>query len=231
LCSSGKKQTPIALASATAAEYDIGEIKIESQYQAVEVENNGHTVVAFVEDGNVRGGPMFSEEYKLLQFHWHTPSEHTLNGKTYPLELHFVHQRVATGDLAVVGLLFDLGGHNAWLADFFDHLPEEEGHIVNLTSVNPYGVLPEDLSYMHYSGSLTTPPCSEGLKWIVLNEVATLSQTQLDQFKAVFEFNSRPMQPLNGRPVTQDTPEECPEQGEAPRAQINFNFAGMLSRE
>ncbi len=139
-------------------------------------------------------------EYKLLQFHFHTPSEEKFDGKPYPLVAHLVHKS-AQGQLAVVAVLFKVGKENAALKPVFDKLPPKEGDTLALEAINLADLLPADPSYYAFMGSLTTPPCSEDVRWQVLKTPVTLSAAQLAAFRKLYKMNARPVQPLNGRKV------------------------------
>jgi carbonic anhydrase len=140
-------------------------------------------------------------EYKLLQFHFHTPSEEKIDGKSYPLVAHLVHKN-AEGQLAVVAVLFKAGKENAALKPVFDHLPAKEGETRKLdVAVDAADLLPANRAYYAFTGSLTTPPCSEEVRWQVLKTPVELSSSQLAAFRKLYRMNARPVQPLNGRKV------------------------------
>lgn len=143
--------------------------------------------------------------YDLLQFHWHTPSEHELEGRRAPLEMHFVH-RAADGSLLVVGALMTEGrAPNLRLAPVFRSLPATSGATAAVPGVPLAGLLPRDRSSYRYEGSLTTPPFTEGVRWIVLERPIRVSERQIEAFQEIFEEgNSREVQPLNGRTVLSD---------------------------
>jgi carbonic anhydrase len=146
-----------------------------------------------------------------LQFHFHAPSEHTVNGQFAAAELHLVH-RNALLDLAVVGVLVNVGSPvNIVIDTILRNAPIEEGEIELRGSVNAKNILPRfDRGYYTYSGSLTTPPCSEGVRWFVLREPVFVSQAAIDHLHEViaefpgydgFPNNNRPVRPLNGRVI------------------------------
>lgn len=145
--------------------------------------------------------------YDLLQFHWHTPSEHELEGRRAPLEVHFVH-RAADGSLLVVGAFIEEGRHNRRFEGIFDVLPEHAGDTTQVPRVQLNGLLPRARKSYRYDGSLTTPPFTEGVQWIVLAEPIRMSEEQIDAFRDQFEEgNSREVKPLNGRVVQSDARE------------------------
>ncbi|GGX77951.1 carbonic anhydrase [Pseudoduganella dura] len=196
-CKLGKAQSPIDIHGARAgAPAPIG---FDYAASAADVVNNGHTVqVNLAEGGRVRlpGG-----EYKLVQFHFHTPSEETVNGKHYPLVAHLVHRNDA-GELAVVAVLFRQGKENAALKPVFAGLPAHAGdHHAVEGGVDVGALLPAQHTYYAYMGSLTTPPCSEGVHWQVMKQPVDISKGQLAAFRKLYRMNARPVQPLNGRVV------------------------------
>lgn len=196
-CKTGKEQSPIDIRTAKVGHLE--PIGFNYTASAAEIVNNGHTVQVNLADGgtvHLRDG-----EYKLLQFHFHTPSEERINGKRYPLVAHLVHKN-AHGDLAVVAVLFKAGRENAALKQVFASLPAEAGEKHALEGgINLEAVLPEHRGYYAYKGSLTTPPCSEGVRWQVLKHTVQISPQQLYAFKQRYSMNARPVQPLNGRTV------------------------------
>jgi carbonic anhydrase len=197
-CKVGKHQSPIDIKGAKAA--DLTAIEFAYQPSALELIDNGHTVqVTYAPGSFITVG---DQKYELQQFHFHHPAEEKLNGKSFPLVAHLVHQNAA-GKLAVVAVLFKEGQANPFIADVFKNLPAEEGK-----SVAPEGVqvdatrlLPADRGYYTFTGSLTTPPCTEGVTWFVLKHPAQLSKDQVAIFAKKFPHNARPVQPLNGRVV------------------------------
>ena len=141
------------------------------------------------------------QEYELVQFHFHTPSEHTFNEEAYGMELHLVHQN-QEGEYAVVGVFIKEGEENPLLATIFNNLPSEDGtKSVDDVTINAIDFLPPERSYYNYSGSLTTPPCTEGVSWYVLDTPIEVSEEQMNQFADLYTVNARPIQPLNERQV------------------------------
>ena len=142
--------------------------------------------------------------FELKQFHFHAPSENLIEGKSYPLEGHLVHAN-DRGELAVVAVMFEPGRANAALSLAWQVLPAKAGESHGLKEpVSAEQLLPAKRDYYRFSGSLTTPPCSEGVRWLVMKEPVQVSQAQIDAFKAVMHHpNNRPVQPLNGRLVLQ----------------------------
>jgi carbonic anhydrase len=200
LCKLGKHQSPINV-DTRAVEKASGAKPLGFAYaaEAGEVVNNGHTIqVNLPAAGSIT---LDGVEYKLLQFHFHTPSEEKIDGKSYPLVAHLVHKN-AEGQLAVVAVLFKAGKENAALKPVFDHLPAKEGESLKLdAAINPADLLPANHAYYAFTGSLTTPPCSEEVHWQVLKTPVELSASQLAAFRKLYKMNARPVQPLNDRKV------------------------------
>jgi carbonic anhydrase len=166
------------------------------------VTNNGHTVQVSYDPGSSL--QLDGMRFELKQFHFHAPSENLIKGKSYPLEGHLVHTN-AKGELAVVAVMFEPGRANPALSQAWQQLPEKAGESRSLaTPLSADQLLPANRDYYRFSGSLTTPPCSEGVRWLVMKQPVQVSQAQIDAFKAVMHHpNNRPVQPLHGRLVLQ----------------------------
>ena len=194
-CKAGNKQSPIDLRDAVKARLPA----LEFNYRSVPltVANNGHTIQV---DQNGAGSLKFQgQHYQLLQFHFHTPSEHQIAGRTHEMEMHFVHKN-DQGQLAVVGVLINRGKENTALKAVWDGMPKEIGTAeIAAAVINAGDVLPAGRHYQHYIGSLTTPPCSEGVRWIVMNDPIEMSPAQIRAFKEVFSHNARPVQAREDR--------------------------------
>ena len=200
LCSSGKNQSPINLVNFIEAELPDIEFKYTSE--ASEILNNGHSVQA-----NFAPGSAISIEgntFELKQVHFHTPSENQIDGKSFPMEAHFVHVD-GKGNLAVIALFFEIGQANEAMAALWSQMPDKAGEKLQLSSkVKASDLLPKNRAYYRFNGSLTTPPCTEGVWWLVMKNVVSASKEQVDQFSRVMEHpNNRPVQPINARPVLQ----------------------------
>ncbi|PHR92834.1 MAG: hypothetical protein COA69_05770 [Robiginitomaculum sp.] len=170
-------------------------------YNAVplKVLNNGHTIQ--VDQADAGQLSVDGKTYNLLQFHFHAHSEHTIDGKTFPLEMHLVHAS-AQGELAVVGVMIEEGAPNAELAKIWQHMPSGEGEVAQEgLNVEVRKLLPASRKYARFMGSLTTPPCSEGVNWHMLSTPITASAEQIAAFKAIFPMNARPLQSKNNRLV------------------------------
>ena len=197
-CKLGKAQSPIDLTGdAQPRPHDLA---FHYTPAPLEIANNGHTIQVDYAPGStlVSGG----REYALLQFHFHRLSEHTRDGRPADLEMHLVHQDAA-GNLAVVGVFLNAGRRNEALAPVWAHAPAAQGGKRRAAgaAIDAADLLPAELSYYSYVGSLTTPPCSEGVRWFVLSSPVEVSPAQLARFAALYPDNARPIQPLNGRPV------------------------------
>lgn len=167
--------------------------------------NDGHGVQLNFPASNVPELVTFNgKTYRLVQFHIHTPSENKVNGQVFPMEIHFVHQG-DNGELLVIGVFVKTGEENRIINKIITNLPKEEGkvEIVQGESINPADLLPKKHDFYKFVGSLTTPPCSEGLQWIVMAEPITASAEQIAKLKeAANGANARPVQPLNQRKIT-----------------------------
>lgn len=195
LCDSGHEQSPVDLKWSQQK----GSRTLEFHYQAgtPRVIDNGHTIQVNVPAGSY--AVIDGQKYQLAQFHFHAASEHAFSGRHFPLEAHFVHKDAA-GRLAVVGVMFDAGRKNEALEKIFREIPKDTGKEVALREeFNPAVLLPQAHTHYQYSGSLTTPPCSEGVNWTVLNSPLELSDEQLDVFNRLYVKNNRPIQPLHER--------------------------------
>jgi carbonic anhydrase len=165
--------------------------------------NNGRTIqVNYAPDSSMTVG---GEKYDLLQFHFHTPSEHRINGKAAPMELHLVHRNQA-GQLAVVAVMINNGKEDPLISKVWQEIPPVgQTKTVKSTTINAANLLPDRRSYYSYTGSLTTPPCSEAVKWHILTEAISLSQSQIDRFGELYHVDARPIQPIGNRKIQLQT--------------------------
>ena len=139
-----------------------------------------------------------------MQFHFHHKSEHTVNGSAYDMEMHIVHQDTVTSNLVVVGIFLKEGDTNTFLEKIWSAIPSEVNkEVVSTERIDLVNALPSDLKYYTYTGSLTTPPCSQGIDWVVLKEPMEISAEQIEKFSSIHENNARPTQPLNNRQVVE----------------------------
>jgi len=201
----GQEQSPIDV-DVKRVERTNEDMGVEVHYKETDAtcENNGHTVVWTPEDAGyvvIQG-----EQYKLVQFHYHCPSEHTFSGQSYPIEIHFVHQHEGTGELAVLGHLFQYSREpSPFIANITKELPPvtPDGEPVEIANIDFSSLRTLKAQYIHYHGSLTTPPCSEGVLWYVCTSVSNMSGRQISWFEGSCSFeNARPVQPLNGRELS-----------------------------
>ena len=200
MCGIGKNQSPIDIASPS--EQDLANIAFHYQPSEVNILNNGHTVQVNYDAGSYI--ELDGIRYDVAQFHYHAPSEHEIDGELFPAELHLVH-RSADGKLAVVGLLLQEGSANAAFDPFINNLPAEPSDVKDAgVKINAMDFLPSIQTTYRYSGSLTTPPCSEGVSWLVMTTPVELSSAQLSKLERLFERNNRPVQPLNDRSLIED---------------------------
>jgi carbonic anhydrase len=135
----------------------------------------------------------------LVQFHFHRPSEHLIDGKGFPMEAHFVHQH-AGGGLAVVGVLMTTGAPNAAFNKVVTTMPDKEGP-AEKAAIDPNGFLPGKLAYYRYAGSLTTPPCAETVQWLLLTEPVEVAEQDIESFAKLYAMNARPVQKADRRYV------------------------------
>jgi len=201
VCGDGMEQSPIDLAEAELQELP-EELGFDYRPFPLRVENNGHTIQVTAENSQVS---FAGDSMPLVQLHFHSASEHTVEGEQYPLEMHLVHAS-EDGRLAVVGVFFEEGDESPGLLPIWSHLPEQPGPVVAFEDVeiDPSMLLPETRTSWRYRGSLTTPPCSENVSWTVFTQPLTASREQLDTFRAIYSGTYRPTQPLNERVVRTD---------------------------
>jgi carbonic anhydrase len=197
-CSVGRNQSPVNLARFIEA--DLPPLEFRYATFGKDVINNGHTVQVNYAPGSTLG--IDGKTFTLLQFHFHSPSEHHVEGRDFPLEAHLVHQD-ENGDLAVVGVLFEEGAANDLVGLVWAAMPGAAGGRSMLgNNITASGLLPADRDYIRYNGSLTTPPCSEGVRWLLMKQRMSVSGQQIAAFQQALGFaNNRPVQPQNARPV------------------------------
>jgi carbonic anhydrase len=199
-CALGHTQSPININTHKTGASNLGPITFSYQPTALHVLDNGHTIQVNVDAGSsIQIG---GQTYALKQFHFHHPSEEKIDGKDYPLVAHMVHA-TADGKLAVVAVLFQQGSENPLVQKIWARLPAETGKEVTLGNIsfNPADLLPVNHHYFNFTGSLTTPPCSEGVNWFVLITPVQASRVQVARFGAIYPHNARPSQKLYGRTV------------------------------
>jgi carbonic anhydrase len=197
-CQVGRRQAPIDIRAARATK--LPALSFSYQPSPLRLVDNGHTIQVIYAPGSfiVVG----DRRYELQQFHFHHPAEEKVNGRSYPLDVHLVHQD-ADGKLAVVALRLTEGKASDFVARLWRYLPSERG-----VEIAPEGVsidaarfLPAARGYFTFTGSLTTPPCTEDVTWFVLKTPVQISRSQVAAFAKRYPNNARPTQPLNGRAV------------------------------
>lgn len=204
LCKSGKNQSPINIENTYRSNIE-HKIQIFYKSQPSNVVYNGHTVqVDNFDDKNYI--ILDGKKFILKQFHFHIPSENLVEGKNYPLELHFVNMS-SDGQIVVVATMFDVGDENKELKKIWKYLPKNENIYVKIKEhIDLEQIIPNNKNYYRFSGSLTTPPCSEGVTWVVFKNNLSISDKQLNLLKNVFnnKSNNRPLQKINGRLIVED---------------------------
>ncbi|SIP97105.1 carbonic anhydrase [Chryseobacterium sp. RU37D] len=202
-CGQSKSQSPIDITTSEVVSgkskkdiifhYDINDIK--------DINDNGHTLQFDFKEGNYI---IYNQKkYFLIQFHSHEESEHTIDGIRYPLELHFVHKAM-DGSVLVIGLMVKEGQENSYFEKLsaFKNLTKDQKVDTDI-NFNPENMYPKNKSYYTYSGSLTTPPCSDNVTWIVFKNSIDMTKTEIEDIaKHLPKSNNRPIQPLNGRKIT-----------------------------
>jgi carbonic anhydrase len=206
-CGSGHSQSPVNLLSHStkgAAEWSVDykttSLEITHNEHVEELINNGHTIQVTTQKGSSISYD--NKTYALKQFHFHSPSEHTIDGSHFPLEIHLVHQ-AADETLAVIAVLVQEGKHNINFDQLIKYLPDHRGEKIKNDSVQiNVGInVPKQLDAYHYIGSLTTPPCTENVQWLVLKNAIQMDKEQVSAFSSRLKTNNRPVQQLNGRVV------------------------------
>ncbi|MGF1487384.1 MAG: carbonic anhydrase family protein [Prochloraceae cyanobacterium] len=199
VCEMGTQQSPINLKHQEALHANnLNDLEFNYHLSTLKILNNGHTIQINPDPDNHL--KIAGKNYDLLQFHFHHPSEHVVSGKNYPMEAHLVHRHHESGELAVLGVFLEEGTENDALSPIWKQLPEHQskeqpviGHF------NPMQILPHKKIAYRYNGSLTTPPCSQIVHWVVFEEPIKASKQQLTKFAQIFPNNARPVQPGNHR--------------------------------
>ncbi|MDG6778395.1 carbonic anhydrase family protein [Thiomicrorhabdus sp. zzn3] len=198
-CKTGRNQSPIDLRDQHAlGTQGLPELDIAYKEVPLKILNNGHAVqVNYPLGSYIKVG---GHRYELIQYHFHTPSEHHKEGFAYPMEMHLVH-RDGDGNIAVLGILFQEGEENPYLNGLLKRLPKEVGkeQIHTDLKLNPVHFLPPNTEFYKYSGSLTTPPCSEGVYWMVFKHPIEASALQIQKINELLGENARPVQPIYSR--------------------------------
>jgi carbonic anhydrase len=199
-CATGKYQSPIDIRKRGVRNEALPALVFDYRATPLHIVDNGHTIQVNVDPGSSL--QVSGDTFELVQFHFHQPSEEKIDGKPFDMVAHLVH-RNAQGQLAVVAVLLGSGQPNALLSTLWRDLPHAQGHEASPPHVliNAAALLPQSRGYFTYSGSLTTPPCSQGVRWFVLKSPMTISAKQISVFTRHYRGNARPIQPLNGRIV------------------------------
>jgi carbonic anhydrase len=197
-CKLGQHQSPVDIGQSREA--NLSPIKFAYQSVPLDITDNGHTIMINYPPGSFI--QVSGKQYELKQLHFHHPSENTIDGEARDMEAHLVHMDEA-GSLAVVAVFLQKGDGNEFVQQVWKHLPNEKNHPehVDKVTINATDLLPAHRAYFTYSGSLTTPPCSENVTWYVLKDAVDVSAGQVGRFADLYPNNSRPVQPLHGRVV------------------------------
>lgn len=197
VCSVGSQQSPIDIGATVRT--SLPRLGFAWKKRVDTIVNNGHTIQVNVAEGSALA--VGKERYQLVQFHFHRPSEHTVGGKSFPMEVHFVHQ-APSGALGVVGVLMTTGRANPVFSRIVATMPREAGPAVKAdAAIDPNRLLPARHGYYGYAGSLTTPPCSEVVSWMLLTDPITVASADVDAFAKLYPMNARPVQKPNRRYV------------------------------
>lgn len=199
MCGVGKMQTPINIIATK--NIDLEPLILNYHASSKNLVNNGHSVQVNINEGSSL--VIDGKEFDLKQFHFHTPSENNLYGESFPLEAHFVHVS-DSGDIAVIGVMFQFGEENEILAKIWSKFPHVENQNVpiEIDARDILRIMPKDKDYYKFMGSLTTPPCTEGVHWIVYKNPVTISKEQVRKFFHLYGHpNNRPIQRSNDRTI------------------------------
>jgi len=200
-CAAGRTQSPIDIRGASVHASDVPALEFNYQPSMLKIIDNGHTIQVNYAPGSFMS--VGGKRYELQQFHFHKPSEERVDGKSYDMVAHLVHKD-ADGKLAVVAVLLTKSDTpNSLIKALWDNLPKkkEVETPVDKVTINATDLLPASRAYYTFSGSLTTPPCSEGVTWFVLKSPTVMSADEIERFGKSYPMNARPVQPLNGREI------------------------------
>jgi len=198
VCKTGELQSPIDIPDAKVRKGDLPALLFNYKPSPLKIIDNGHTIQVNYEPGSYVS--VNGKLYNLVQFHFHKPSEEKVDGKGHEMVVHLVHQ-TKDGRLGVIAVFLDAGKENALMKTLWNNLPstKEQENVVDNVKINALDLLPQNKGYYTYSGSLTTPPCSEDVNWFVLMTPVQVSADQIARFGRLYPMNARPVQPLNGR--------------------------------
>jgi carbonic anhydrase len=196
-CKLGQLQSPIDIRGAKPAA--LPAIRFDYKPVPLKIIDNGHTIQVNYAPGS--SIDVDGARYELVQFHFHKPSEEKIDGKAHAMVAHLVHKN-AEGKLAVVAVLLDKGGSNPTIDTIWKHLPKQKEHEMAAdASIDAAALLPGNKGYYTFQGSLTTPPCSEDVRWFVLKTPVRITDAEITAFGKLYPMNARPTQPLNGRAI------------------------------
>lgn len=197
-CALGHHQSPINI-DHEVEHSELPPLQLDYRISRAQVVNNGHSIQVNFKDGGVfKAG---NQSFQLLQMHFHTPSEEAIHGKRAAFEAHFVH-KAEDGKLAVIGILMHPGKRNPVLDQIWQIMPHKPNRIAaSELNINALDIIGEARDYYTYEGSLTTPPCTEGVQWFVLTDEREIGSTQLREFQKMYPNNARPVQPVYDRKV------------------------------
>ncbi len=190
VCSTGTRQSPLDIVDPVKAVQPA--MQLDYRSAPTEIVNNGHTIQVNMAPGSTLA--VGAHSYDLLQFHFHRPSEHLIAGKSFPMEVHFVHRSKA-GTLGVVGVLLTEGAANPAFSAVIQMMPAKPGIVkAGVAAIDPKVLLPAGRGYYHYAGSLTTPPCSEDVDWHLLTDTMSVAAADITAFAGLYPHNARPAQ-------------------------------------
>ncbi len=203
LCNLGKGQSTIDIRTTEKAQLPALQFEYKSEPLKYLI-NNGYTIRVNYHDAPGTGNFLIvgGQRYQLTQLHFHRPSEEYVHGKPYDMVLHLMHES-SDGKVAGVAVLLQTGKANSTIQQIWEHMPQTAGKEEEIpgVEVNPAGMLPRDMGYYLYMGSLTAPPCTEAVTWFVLKTPIDISAEQIQAFAGLYPHDVRPLQPLNGRTV------------------------------
>ena len=194
---SQKIQSPVNIDTTKTVKAELGNIIFQYSDFPMKIVDNGHTIQ--VNKNGANEIALNGTTFKFQQFHFHYKSEHQVQSKAAEMELHLVHSDETTGNLTVLGIFLEAGAENPFIKKVWDNIPATKSQEATTNiPLNLNDILPTDKRYYTYTGSLTSPPCSQGLQWIVFKEPVKVSAAQIQKFATLYH-NARPIQPLNNR--------------------------------
>jgi carbonic anhydrase len=199
-CGQGKSQSPIDIRDDAAKPTDLPAIQFDYRTVPLKIIDNGHSIQVNYAPGS--SITLDGQRYELVQFHFHKPSEEKINGRQYPMVAHLVHKN-QRGQLAVIAVLLATGPSNPLIKTLWANIPnrkEAEAEVPAVT-INAADLLPGNRTYYTFTGSLTTPPCTEGVRWLVLRNPTSVSENEVARFGDFYPMDARPVQALNGREI------------------------------